>query len=347
MFVKWIQQETGTRVQIKGQGSGFIETDTGRESDDPLHVNIACVSFHSLLAALPLLTHVADAPLAPSRSGPDQAQIDRAAELARDLLKVVGEKHTEAREALNSYGGGGGGGGGGQFTPSGANMQQFGAPMRFGSGPPPEQMGQMGQHQQQHHQHQQSPYNYQVRRRSRSFRTSWAALADDRASHAAEPVRRRRPHRAAPAERSAARRACDGRRAGGRTGCERLEPRGLHGVVAVARSGEQGLLHAVRPPFLSRLCPIPCARRHSRSNFPCRYYAAYAQYAANPSAAATAAATPAAPSEPAPPAPPSDAPPPPPPSSAAPPPPPPSDAPPAPPQGGQGRYGAVPPPAGL
>lgn len=43
MFVKYIQQETGTRVQIKGLGSGYIETDTGRESDEPMHINVACV----------------------------------------------------------------------------------------------------------------------------------------------------------------------------------------------------------------------------------------------------------------------------------------------------------------
>ncbi|BGP43125.1 hypothetical protein JCM10450v2_007266 [Rhodotorula kratochvilovae] len=122
MFVKWIQQETGTRVQIKGLGSGFIETETGRESDDPLHINVA---------------------------GPDQAQIDKAAELARDLLKVVTEKHAEARKALDEQRfGGGGGGGGAPFTPSGANTQQFGAPMRFGAGGEQQPQGQ-------------SPYSYQ------------------------------------------------------------------------------------------------------------------------------------------------------------------------------------------
>ncbi len=41
MFVKFIQGETGTRVQIKGNGSGFIETETGREADEPMHINIA------------------------------------------------------------------------------------------------------------------------------------------------------------------------------------------------------------------------------------------------------------------------------------------------------------------
>jgi hypothetical protein len=45
IFVKHIQAETGARVQIKGRGSGFMETDTGRESDEPMHINIAYVSF--------------------------------------------------------------------------------------------------------------------------------------------------------------------------------------------------------------------------------------------------------------------------------------------------------------
>ena len=40
MFVKYIQQETGTRVQIKGLGSGFVDQETGRESDEPMHIHI-------------------------------------------------------------------------------------------------------------------------------------------------------------------------------------------------------------------------------------------------------------------------------------------------------------------
>jgi hypothetical protein len=43
MFVKYIQQETGTRVQIKGQGSGFVDQETGKESDEPMHIHITCV----------------------------------------------------------------------------------------------------------------------------------------------------------------------------------------------------------------------------------------------------------------------------------------------------------------
>ncbi|KAF2872498.1 hypothetical protein BDV95DRAFT_569864 [Massariosphaeria phaeospora] len=39
--VKFIQQETGCKVQIKGHGSGFVESLTGRESDEPMYLHIA------------------------------------------------------------------------------------------------------------------------------------------------------------------------------------------------------------------------------------------------------------------------------------------------------------------
>ncbi|CAA91900.1 KH domain RNA-binding protein, involved in splicing [Schizosaccharomyces pombe] len=42
-YVKHIQQETRTRVQIKGQGSAFIEPSTNRESDEPIHL---CIMSH-------------------------------------------------------------------------------------------------------------------------------------------------------------------------------------------------------------------------------------------------------------------------------------------------------------
>ncbi|KAJ9104332.1 hypothetical protein QFC19_003972 [Naganishia cerealis] len=72
MFVKYIQSETGTRVQIKGIGSGFYETDTGMESTDPMHINIA---------------------------GPDESQVEKAKELANDLLDVVRQEYEKARQA--------------------------------------------------------------------------------------------------------------------------------------------------------------------------------------------------------------------------------------------------------
>lgn len=42
-YVKHIQQETRCRVQIKGRGSGFLEHDTGAESDEQMYLHVAYV----------------------------------------------------------------------------------------------------------------------------------------------------------------------------------------------------------------------------------------------------------------------------------------------------------------
>lgn len=39
-YVKHIQQETGARVQIRGRGSNFLEPNTGKELDEPMHLFI-------------------------------------------------------------------------------------------------------------------------------------------------------------------------------------------------------------------------------------------------------------------------------------------------------------------
>ncbi|KAM0791075.1 hypothetical protein ACM66B_004366 [Microbotryomycetes sp. NB124-2] len=133
LFVKFIQQETGTRVQIKGIGSGFIETDTGRESEDPMHIHVA---------------------------GPDEVMVERAVELGKDLLEVVKEEHGKARAVLEQqwaaqqqgyqpqppYGGQQGGygqqqqpyQGGYQQSPYGAGVT---APLPPGEAPPPPPSG--------------------------------------------------------------------------------------------------------------------------------------------------------------------------------------------------------------
>ncbi|KAF8892158.1 hypothetical protein BD779DRAFT_1798808 [Infundibulicybe gibba] len=67
-FVKYIQQETGTRVQIKGIGSGFIDQETGKESDEPLYIHI---------------------------TGPEEGQVARAKVLTEDLLLVVRSEHAK------------------------------------------------------------------------------------------------------------------------------------------------------------------------------------------------------------------------------------------------------------
>ncbi|KAI6023790.1 hypothetical protein BKA83DRAFT_448671 [Pisolithus microcarpus] len=73
MFVKYIQQETGTRVQIKGIGSGFVEQETGKESDEPMHIHI---------------------------TGPDEGQVARAKVLTEDLLEVVRSEHAKSQAVL-------------------------------------------------------------------------------------------------------------------------------------------------------------------------------------------------------------------------------------------------------
>ncbi|WVQ98087.1 hypothetical protein IAU59_005209 [Kwoniella sp. CBS 9459] len=111
MFVKYIQAETGARVQIKGQGSGFLENDTGRESDEPMHINIAA---------------------------PNQEQIDRAKVLCEDLLVVLREEWQKARDASQNQRGPGG--------PGGVYQQGYGtyAPQHGGQGGPHGGHGQGG-----------------------------------------------------------------------------------------------------------------------------------------------------------------------------------------------------------
>ncbi|KAF8166614.1 hypothetical protein K438DRAFT_1450779, partial [Mycena galopus ATCC 62051] len=71
-FVKYIQQETQTRVQIKGIGSGFVDQETGRESDEPLYIHI---------------------------TGPEEGQVARAKVLTEDLLLVVRSEHAKVAVA--------------------------------------------------------------------------------------------------------------------------------------------------------------------------------------------------------------------------------------------------------
>ncbi|GAA5967464.1 hypothetical protein JCM8115_000798 [Rhodotorula mucilaginosa] len=276
MFVKYIQNETGTRVQIKGLGSGYIETDTGRESDEPMHISVA---------------------------GPEPQQIEKALELAKDLLQVIREKHAEAMQQgppQHFHGGHGGGG----FVPTGPNGYGGGGPQRYGGGGPPAGPGMgMGMEQQQ-----QNPYQYQANQYASPGLTA--------------PLP---PGEAPPPPPG-------GEGAGAGAGAA-AAPAG--GAAASGMSNEQ---------YMAWWNSLDAASQAYYT----QYYAAYAQYAANPQAAQQQQQQQQQPPAP------SSAPPPPPPGE-APPPPPPSDAPPPPPPppsneqqgGGAGRYGAVPPPAGL
>ncbi|KAJ5811117.1 K Homology domain type 1 [Penicillium robsamsonii] len=114
-YVKHIQQQTRCRVQIKGRGSGFIESSTGRESDEPMFLHVA---------------------------GPDANDVQQAKELCEDLLTNVKEQYQRFKEnpPQHNYGGygnrggdrgdrgdryqGGGGGGGGGYGGGYNNRQQ-------------------------------------------------------------------------------------------------------------------------------------------------------------------------------------------------------------------------------
>ncbi|GJJ74827.1 hypothetical protein EMPS_07185 [Entomortierella parvispora] len=67
-YVKHVQNESRTRVQLKGQGSGFLEVETGRESDEPLYINIL---------------------------GHSQEDVDHAESLCQDLINTVKREHEE------------------------------------------------------------------------------------------------------------------------------------------------------------------------------------------------------------------------------------------------------------
>ncbi|KAH0836838.1 hypothetical protein J3R83DRAFT_8623 [Lanmaoa asiatica] len=88
VFVKYIQQETGTRVQIKGLGSGFVEQETGKESEEPMHIHITYVYPLNLVDRPTRLR---------SSSGPDEGQVARAKVLTEDLLEVVHAEHGKAQ----------------------------------------------------------------------------------------------------------------------------------------------------------------------------------------------------------------------------------------------------------
>lgn len=97
--MKHIQQETGCRVQIKGRGSGYLDSQTGVESDEDMYLSVTCVPIPYLFLN-PQLT---------SRSGPDDRMIDKAKELCEDLIANVKEQYEEFKARPPRHHGGYGG----------------------------------------------------------------------------------------------------------------------------------------------------------------------------------------------------------------------------------------------
>ncbi|KAL5362302.1 hypothetical protein BJX96DRAFT_99916 [Aspergillus floccosus] len=133
-YVKHIQQRTRCKVQIKGRGSGFVETNTGRESDEPMFLHVA---------------------------GPNPDDVKMAKELCEDLLANVREQYQRFKEnpPQHSYGGygqrgdrynyGGGYGGGygnNQHQNSPSASASPGAQATPGSGTPADYSAQYAQY---------------------------------------------------------------------------------------------------------------------------------------------------------------------------------------------------------
>ncbi|KAK8212778.1 hypothetical protein M8818_002943 [Zalaria obscura] len=125
-YVKHIQQETRCRVQIKGRGSGFMEHDTGRESDEQMYLHVA---------------------------GPDPNEVQKAKELCLDLLANVRQQyeafkergprgggdrdHGERGHGRGGYGGGGYGRGGGDHHRGSYDSGNYGGHGGYGGAQSP------------------------------------------------------------------------------------------------------------------------------------------------------------------------------------------------------------------
>ncbi|EAU34558.1 predicted protein [Aspergillus terreus NIH2624] len=132
-YVKHIQQRTRCKVQIKGRGSGFVETNTGRESDEPMFLHVA---------------------------GPNPDDVKMAKELCEDLLANVREQYQRFKENppqhsyggygqrgdRYNYGGGYGGGYGNQHQNSPSASASPGAQATPGSGTPADYSAQYAQY---------------------------------------------------------------------------------------------------------------------------------------------------------------------------------------------------------
>jgi hypothetical protein len=77
-------------VQIKGQGSGFVDQETGKESEEPMHIHITCVPSPGVLSCFDSLP-----------SGPEEGQVARAKALTDDLLEVVRGEYAKVKTMLH------------------------------------------------------------------------------------------------------------------------------------------------------------------------------------------------------------------------------------------------------
>ncbi|TPX66730.1 hypothetical protein SpCBS45565_g04245 [Spizellomyces sp. 'palustris'] len=75
-YVKHIQQETSTKVQLKGRGSGYIEQQSGQEAPEPLHIHV---------------------------TGHAQESVDAAKRLCEDLIETVKTEYERSKQQRAAF----------------------------------------------------------------------------------------------------------------------------------------------------------------------------------------------------------------------------------------------------
>ncbi|KAF9693587.1 hypothetical protein EKO04_008211 [Ascochyta lentis] len=131
--VKYIQQETTCKVQIKGRGSGFMEPQSGQESEEPMYLHIAGPRPEGVAKAKELCNELLEKVKADYQAFKDRPPPNRYGD--RDSYgggRGYGDRGDRGdrsdrgdrdRSQSYGYGGGGGGGGGGGYGGGGYGAQ--------------------------------------------------------------------------------------------------------------------------------------------------------------------------------------------------------------------------------